>query len=227
MQNHCEGISRVEAGFQNNPMGCGFGLSLVALYLLKWSRGATNSFVYCLRFPTEKKTESIAIKPILKIVTALINPTGLFIHVSENWAEIASFYRKYYIFSMCLWGKKCSIDSILYFFMHVIENAFLLASSPTWSPHSESFPFLHFSSAARLVGSICVTSPSSSDAKHNVRIHRALCSKQAAEQSSRAGPALDELSFRAVKNVISSSTILSNHNGPLNFYRLIKQREVG
>lgn len=35
MQNHCEGISRVEAGIQNNPMGCGFGPSLVVLYLLK------------------------------------------------------------------------------------------------------------------------------------------------------------------------------------------------
>lgn len=35
MQNHYKGISRVEAGIQNNPMGCGFGPSLVVLYLLK------------------------------------------------------------------------------------------------------------------------------------------------------------------------------------------------
>lgn len=124
--------------------------------------GATHdriSSVYCLRIPTEKKIESITIKPILKILTALINPTGLFIHVSENWVEIASFYRKYYMFSICLWGKKCRVDNILYFFIHVIENVFLLPSFPIQNPHSESFPFLHFSNPC-LVGSVCVTSPS-------------------------------------------------------------------
>lgn len=73
------------------------------------------SSIYCLRIPPEKKIESITIKPILKILTALINPTGLFIHVSENWVEIASFYRKYYMFSICLWGKKCRIDNIFFY----------------------------------------------------------------------------------------------------------------
>lgn len=62
------------------------GLGISVLHILINKRSGTSKPLFLL---PRRKNESITSKPVLKIVTAVTNPTELFINISESWVEVA------------------------------------------------------------------------------------------------------------------------------------------
>lgn len=62
------------------------GLGISILHILINKRCGTSKPMFLL---PRRKIESITSKPVLKSVTAVTNPTELFINISESWVEVA------------------------------------------------------------------------------------------------------------------------------------------